>query len=346
MKHPWLLLGSLAFYVGAAGCELLFLTPFLDVDFPHLFPYVYFHLLGSLLFAFSGCLWFKAQKNTFHIHFFSFLFLSYFCFSFLALIGILLFLLLALFFPPSKQDFKESEEFEEELSQFWEILPVDKLSEDIRETVHSHLEIEPYVDILKGYDEELKKGALEQLAKMKTEEAVRLIQMALRDGNPEIRYTASLKLKKIEDEFSEQIGIVKEKLKREKTKENHNLLGGIYSQFCRMNLLDPVTQDYYYKLALNEYVISLQIDSKQPLILKSLAENYFAIHRLDHMLEIVNKALDLDPQDCDLWLMRCEANLQLGHWNNISQDCKRIQVLKKTDSDTQFYFKGLLEYWV
>src|SRR3989338_1644227 len=308
MKKNLLILGSLLFYSGALGSEVLFLRPFLNVDFSELFPYFYFHLLSSVMFDISGCFWFKAQKNVFHWHFFYFLLFSPFCLSLFVLIGVPLFLgLIFIFFRSEKRLFEEPEELGEEMSQFLEILYAEKMSEDIMETVHGHLEIEPYVDILKGTDDELKKGALEQLARVKTKATTRLIQLALQDANPEIRYTASLKLKKIEDEFSEQIMIEKEKLKKEKTPQAHTLLGNIYSQFCQMNLLDSVTQDYYAKLALNEYVLSLQLNPDQPLVLKNMAENYFTIHRPDQVLKIIDRALALDPKSAEMLLMRCEA---------------------------------------
>ncbi|MBI3017235.1 MAG: tetratricopeptide repeat protein [Deltaproteobacteria bacterium] len=99
-------------------------------------------------------------------------------------------------------------------------------------------------------------------------------------------------------------------------------------------------------MALNEYVLSLQIDSKQSLILKSLAENYFAIGRPDQALQILNRALHLNPENADLYLMRCEAKAQLGEWKDISADCKKIQNFKGDDPDYDFNFKGLCEYWI
>ena len=342
MKPRLLILGSLLLYGVALVFELLFLRPFLNVDFSQVFPYLYFHILASFLFALAATLWFK-----FYVHLFSFFILSSFCWSLFALLGIPLFLFIRFLLSHfSKSMFQEPPENDEDMSLLLELLPPEKLSEDILESVHGRLEIEPYIDILKGYDDELKKGALEQLAKIKNKEAVQLIQMALEDSNPEIRYTASIKLKKIEDELSEQISIVKEKLKREQTKENHNHLGDAYSQFCRMALLDSATQDHYYKLALQEYILSLQIDPKQSLILKSLAENYFAIHRPDQALSILHRALNLDPENSELYLMRCEAKAQLGEWEGISSDCQKIQALKKNDVDYVFNFKGLCEYWI
>ncbi len=346
MKKNILILGSLLFYSGALGSEVLFLRPFLNVDFSEIFPTLYFHFLSSVLFALSGCFWFKAQKNVFHEHFFYVALLSSFCLSLFIVIGAPLFLILIFIFSHSeKRLFEEPEELEGDMGLFLEILSPEKMSEDMRETVHGHLEIEPYVDILKGADDELKKGALEQLARVKTKDAIRLIQMALQDANLEIRYYASLKLKKIEDEFSEQILIAKEKLKKEKTPETHTLLGNMYAQFCRMNLLDPVTRDYYTKLALNEYVLSLQLNPHQPLVLKNMAENYFEIHRPDQALKIIDRALALDSKSAEMLLMRCEARLQLEQWNEISKDCCALQLLKKEEIDYEFHFKGLLEYW-
>ncbi|MBI3018332.1 MAG: hypothetical protein HYY61_00335, partial [Deltaproteobacteria bacterium] len=179
MKQRLLILASLLCYGGALGNEFLFLRPFLNVDFAHLFPYLYFHIFSSMLFAAAASFWFK-----FHIHFFSFFILSSFCLSVFALMGIPLFLLMQFLLKrPTENLFEEPSEVEEDMSQFLGILPSEEISEDILESVHGKLEIEPYIDILKGIDDGLKKGALEQLAKVKNKEAVKLIQMALKDLN-------------------------------------------------------------------------------------------------------------------------------------------------------------------
>ncbi|MBI2645807.1 MAG: hypothetical protein HYW85_02060, partial [Deltaproteobacteria bacterium] len=132
MKQRLLMLGSLCCYGAALGSEFLFLRPFLDIDFAHLFPYFYFHIFSSLLFALAASFWFK-----FHIHFFSFFVLSSFCLSVFALIGIPLFLGMSFLLQRQKESFfEEPSEVEEDMSQFLGILPSEKISEDILETVH------------------------------------------------------------------------------------------------------------------------------------------------------------------------------------------------------------------
>jgi len=311
------LLAILSYSLSLAG-ELYFLWPYIhNTHFPHLFPALYVHVFSSLLFSFSVVLFFRLSQNIFSWHLFWTFFLGAFSFSLFLMVGALLFLGGAFFLTPQKQDFLEEETEEEEWSQSLHIMPPDMTEEDIAETIHESLEVEPYIDILKNNDSELKKGALDQLSKIKTKESVYLIKSILKDPNPELRYCASLKLKKIEDECNEQILMFKEKLKHTKNKETHNHLGDLYSHFCSLGILDSVTSDYYYKLALNEYVLSLQEDPKQSHILKNMAKNYLAIHRPDQALLILKRACELNANDEECAILISESNLELGNWKDI-----------------------------
>jgi tetratricopeptide (TPR) repeat protein len=196
------------------------------------------------------------------------------------------------------------------------------------------LSIEPILDILKGKDEDFKKGALNFLGRLGTPTAVRLLKRCLTDQNPEVRFYAHSRLTKLEEVHTREIKEALTRVDSGKGERGEQLkhLGKAYKAYTESGLLEDETVDHYMNLAKEALLNSLPLadkDSEIPLILGQLsvtgkdfedAEKYF------------KKAAETALNPVEALFGLCEIYYEKGDMSALSETAKKIGRMKNQET--------------
>ncbi len=114
--------------------------------------------------------------------------------------------------------------------------------------VLDRLDIEPFVDIFRRGQSELKKSAVKFLGKIRSHAALRTLNLALMDEDIEVRLYAAGVLNMIEDKFASEIDMKKKESAAHPENSALELdLAEIYYSYARSGLLDEIARTYYYR---------------------------------------------------------------------------------------------------
>lgn len=183
------------------------------------------------------------------------LFLLVFLFPFLGWVacGILV----ASFKPPKKKNV-----FEED----WKFLPVfeteffaQKKGGSSRARILKALDFIPLVEILAGEDPDLKRGAIERLAEVRTPEAVAVLLERRKDPSIEVRFYVITALNRIKKEWEDQLEAAKREMERDIYKISARVfLAKVYLQCARSGLLDLMVARSYEDEALHHLKVAVK----------------------------------------------------------------------------------------
>ncbi len=213
---------------------------------------------------------------------------------------------------------------------------------DEEEFVMENLDLESFVDILNGTDLNMKRSVIEKLADDDKKDNIILLQKALKDQDPEIRFYASASLKKIEENFQKYLMAIQKELQlKPKAKEQHLLLAKEYFRFARSGMLDQTSTSFYYEQSQKavEQVLSIDPDNEDGLL--TAGKIYLQLEQYDTALKYLNNAYDKNPSNWQTLIWRCEVYFRLNEYEAIQNDCARIATLK-TPWDT---VQDITQYW-
>lgn len=129
--------------------------------------------------------------------------------------------------------------------------PSRDLKGDFRERILKEMDILPYAEILAGDDYELKRGAIEQLAFLKTAEAMTLLEQYRSDPSADIRFLVTTALARVKKDFEEELHAARENLRKDPHDINERVsLARVYLQYARSKLADVTTAQAFTSEAL------------------------------------------------------------------------------------------------
>lgn len=140
-----------------------------------------------------------------------------------------------------------------------------KVSHELRreERIAAELDFIPLVEILAGDDLDLKHGAIEQLERLRTPEAVQMLLQYRSDPSLEIRYYINSALARIKNEFDEELEAARQQMQMDVYKVSARVfLAKIYLQYARSGLLDSELAQNYEDEAI--YHLTFAIESATP----------------------------------------------------------------------------------
>ncbi|MEK6544141.1 MAG: HEAT repeat domain-containing protein [Elusimicrobiota bacterium] len=111
-------------------------------------------------------------------------------------------------------------------------------------------DIMPFADILAGNDNDLKRSAVENLARLKTPEAIKVLLDHRSDTSAETRFYVITAINKIKKEFDEELDAAKRQMRKD-VHDDHALwaLAKMYKTYADSGLLDAVLADHYHSEA-------------------------------------------------------------------------------------------------
>lgn len=151
---------------------------------------------------------------------------------------------------------------EEDPARYIELPKVSR-EERREERIASELDFIPLVEILAGDDLDLKRGAIEQLERLRTPEAVQMLLQYRSDPSLEIRYYINSALVRIKNEFDEELEAARQQMQLDIYKISARVfLARIYLQYARSGLLDSELARNYEDEAI--YHLTFAIESSTP----------------------------------------------------------------------------------
>ena len=331
---------ALLFLLGHFSFEVIWLNALLG---PHA-SNIFFagHGLLSWACAFGIYPYFKAR---FKIPWHSLSFLGVFIpLLLLPMFGSLLLLLAALsllFIQKEREIPFSSQNEDQELFSMFEFGTPEQTEQELSQMILGELEIEPYIDILKRGDVELKKGVIQKLSEIVSPASVKLLKIALSDDHPETRLMASKALSSLEEDIHDDILTLSSKIEHEnKNIETRNQLGSIYFRYATLGLLDSSTQKFYFEKAMHEFLVSLQLNMRQEEILMQVGKILLMTQNHKKAQEIFKRILDLNPESVQAHLDLCDAYLGNRDFESIQQECRKIKNIGRTQE-----YQELLDHW-
>lgn len=188
-----------------------------------------------------------------------------------------------------------------------------------RKWMMKELDFLPLVEILRGRDLEMKRGAIEELAHIQTPEAIRILLEYRSDPEMEIRFFVTSALGKIKQAFDETLEASQKEMQKDVYKISARIfLAKLYLQYSNSGLLDSVIAKKYEEEALYhlKYAVKSEFANQEAfeLLLKLYEgrEDWIATFSTVEMMEKKNKgtpALRLTK--------KIEALYQMGRYPDV-----------------------------
>ncbi len=138
---------------------------------------------------------------------------------------------------------------------------VHETATDFNSFVQEETEIEPIIDIINGEDVELKRGAVNLLARIGNADAVKLLQNCLSDKNDEVRFYASTAIARLNDQHIKAIESAVESCE---ANENDAAVlakaGDLCRKYAETGLLEASSTLHYLGVAAESYTKALNIN--------------------------------------------------------------------------------------
>jgi tetratricopeptide (TPR) repeat protein len=199
------------------------------------------------------------------------------------------------------------------------------------------LDIEPFVDIFRRGQADLKKSAVKLLGNMKSKQSLKTLMLALMDPDIEIRLFAASILGKIEDEYA--IEIKKKTTSYDSDPSNEDLaidLVDYYISYATSGLLDLIAKTYYYQESLK--ILDKLPDSETVLYMKAIS--YFALEDYKAAKKNIKKCLKLNGTELKY--------IEL-YWNILFSDREFAEmsssIIKAKKQNIQGISKEFSDFW-
>lgn len=238
---------------------------------------------------------------------------------------------------------KKAPLFEEDLflSPISKILKLASLGLSKRERILKELDFVPLADVFSGNNNELKRGAIEKLAQLKSPEAIAILLNQRSNPSIEIRFYTTQALAKIKKEFDEELEAAKKQMQKNVTKGEFRLfLAKIYLQYTGTHLLDEVTNQSYETEALHHLHFSLQFDEMRDegyFILLTLYRKRLLWSEFLKIVDMMERKKILGPEQATK--KRVEAYYETKDYPAMAQEFQKIKVT----SDPEW--KPILAWW-
>jgi len=160
---------------------------------------------------------------------------------------------------------------------------------NVRERVLKALDFMPISEIMAGEDGELKRGAIDRLADIKTPESIQLLHQYRTDPNMDIRFFVTTALSRVKKEFEEGLHAAKAEMQKDVYKiEFRIVLARTYLRYARSQLLDETTVKAYEEEALYHLQFSILDEEAPPEVFWILIDIYRAIGNYKRALQVLD----------------------------------------------------------
>lgn len=200
-------------------------------------------------------------------------------------VGVLVALVIALCAGPG--EISERPADEEDMQE----LPSVSYLQPRMERIVGALDFVPLVEIFSGDDIDLKRGAIEQLIRLRTPEAIQILLNHRSDPTLEVRYYVNAALARVKNEFDEELDAARHEMQLETYQSSDRIfLAKTYLQYAHSGLLDADLARNYENEAI--FHLTYVIDSADPLseAYRTLIECYLAREQWSEAKSVIQRA--------------------------------------------------------
>lgn len=192
--------------------------------------------------------------------------------------------------------------------------------------VQHELNVQSYMDIMRGSDRLLKKALIGRILSNWTPNAVSLLRVGLRDAEYEIRSYSSTALTAIESRMSDNLVQRRQQAEEDGNSTDHLRLAEAYLDYVDAGLLDEVTTEHYVTLAGNA-LEKCDFKPEDELYLRWASLRAQTAHAAgDHEREraLCEDVLRVHPDHADTLRQLCELDFRQGHLRQLSGHAARL----------------------
>lgn len=217
-----------------------------------------------------------------------------------------------------------------------------------KKELYRRLKLTPYIDCLNSNDKELKIAIIEKLNKLRSRDAVKLLEKAKFDNFYEVKYFANNALEEIEKIILEEIEVLSDEVEKSPTDvSNYNRRALLYLDIYDLGILDKETARFFLERSLYDYIFSLQLNPSQSYLYVKIVQIYLIFQNYENVISITNKALEtsLDEDDkTKILFYRAEAYFYLKEYDKVVKDCNVVKQNKmgfsKIDDVANWWCRG------
>ncbi|MFA4875665.1 MAG: hypothetical protein WC956_01155 [bacterium] len=203
--------------------------------------------------------------------------------------------------------------------------------------VLERLDIEPFVDIFRRGQSELKKSAVKFLSSIESQAAMKTLNRALMDNDIEVRLYAAGVIGLIDDRYALEIDTQRKRLANNPQDAATCIsLADLYLAYAESGLLDQIASTYYYKEAfriLSEFPQDADINYRQ-------ARSLFALGQLDEAKEKIERCLNVDSANIDYNRLHCEILFARREYDATVQAVERMRTEELSPADDE-----VIKFW-
>lgn len=205
------------------------------------------------------------------------------------------------------------------------------------ERILQELDFMPVSEIMAGDDLELKRGAIERLAEIKSEEAIALLTSYRTDPDMDTRFFVTTALSRIKKDFEEQLQAAKEEMK----KDVYNIairifLAKSYLQYARSELLDDTTVRVYEGEALYHLQFSIMDEDAPEEVFWLLIDIYQARREWEKVIQVLDVIENRNLGDIEnRTIMRIQALYNLERYPGVTEVLEKSVSQKPVGSRVQ-----------
>ncbi len=218
------------------------------------------------------------------------------------------------------------------------------LNRSLDDMLREELATQPIVDILLGDDEDLKRGAIMLLRRMKNLRAVQLLKHSLSDPSTEVRFFAHTALTQLEEDAVSRL---------EKASE-HAVSGDskavrAFAEACReyaqSGLPEETMRTYYLKEARTHYqrYMSLEKQDHQPLL--DIGYISLALEDYSGAMHVFTLALDYPETLVAGRLGRCWTYFDQRDWGQLSRETAAMSAYTPEPGEADDASLALYAFW-
>ena len=208
------------------------------------------------------------------------------------------------------------------------------------------LNIEPILDVLKGENEELKRGTITFLGRVGSAEAVGLLKKCLSDPSSEVRLYAHSTLARLDEKQMLRIKEAQFRVDHQKEDRIENLkqLGETCRNYADSGLPEETARDHYLELAKEAFMEALLLapeDPEIPLVLGKLCADRKEYREAEVYLR---KVMHVTSNHAEPLIELCEIYFEKGDMMALAETAKQLGLVKGQYTGDP-HRDALIQFW-
>ncbi|GFM35325.1 HEAT repeat domain-containing protein [Desulfovibrio psychrotolerans] len=234
-------------------------------------------------------------------------------------------------------------EFEQEKMHLTH-LDAGTITRTMDDMLREELATQPIVDILLGSDDDLKRGAIMLLKRMKSPRAVTLLKESLSDASAEVRFFAHTALTQLEEDAVERLDKAEE-LAASGDAALVRAFAEACREYARSGLPEDTMRSYYLAESRKQYLRYMSIERRDHMACVELGHVSLELKDYESALRMFTTALDYPDTRLAGRLGRCWAFFEQRDWVRLSREMAIMRSAMPEADEADEFSRALYVFW-